>query len=208
MVLQVFVSVLCFITYIYFMWGFPDSSVGKESACNAGRRPWFHFWVGKIRWRRVRLPTPVFLGFPCGSAGKESTCNAGDLGSNPWVGKIPWRRERLPTPLFRPGEFHGLCSPWVTKSRTWLSDFHFHTLCRFLTYQIFNYMILSVVNISHNGMKPSWRNFFFKANYYFSDKEKKKKNFCWTVQVLSNFFLTPENTFGLFRHQSFINHDN
>ena len=97
------------------MWGFPDSSVGKESACKAGRRPWFHFWVGKIHWRRVRLPTPVFLGFPCGSAGKESTCNAGDLGSNPWVGKIPWRRERLPTPVFRPEEFHGLCSPWGHK---------------------------------------------------------------------------------------------
>ena len=34
------------------------------------------FWVGKIRWRRDRLPTPVFLGFRGGSAGKESTCNA------------------------------------------------------------------------------------------------------------------------------------
>ena len=31
---------------------------------------------------------------------------------DPWVGKIPWRREQLPTPVFRPGEFHGLCSPW------------------------------------------------------------------------------------------------
>ena len=38
-------------------------------------------WVGKISWRRNRLPTPVFLGFPCGSAGKESACNVGDLGS-------------------------------------------------------------------------------------------------------------------------------
>ena len=28
-------------------------------------------WVGKIPWRRDRLPTPVFLGFSCGSAGKE-----------------------------------------------------------------------------------------------------------------------------------------
>ena len=28
-------------------------------------------------------------------------------------GKIPWRREWLPTPVFRPGEFHGLYSPWV-----------------------------------------------------------------------------------------------
>jgi len=37
--------------------------------------------VGKIPWRRDRLPTPVFLGFPGHSAGKESACNAGDLSS-------------------------------------------------------------------------------------------------------------------------------
>ena len=37
-------------------------------------------WVGKICWRRERLPTLVFSGFPGGSAGKESTRNAGDLG--------------------------------------------------------------------------------------------------------------------------------
>ena len=41
------------------------------------------------------------------------------------VGKIPWRRERQPTPVFWLGKFHGLYSPWVAKSRTWLSDFHF-----------------------------------------------------------------------------------
>ena len=29
-----------------------------------------HSWVSNIRWRRDRLPTPVFLGFPGGSAGK------------------------------------------------------------------------------------------------------------------------------------------
>jgi len=73
-------------------------------------------WVGKIPWRRDRLPTPVFLGFPGGSAGKESTCNAGDLpGFDPWVGKIPWRMEWLPTPVFWSGEFHGLYSPWGHK---------------------------------------------------------------------------------------------
>ena len=48
---------------------FPDSSVGKASACNC-RRPGFDFWGGKIPWRRDRLPTPVFLGFPCGSAAR------------------------------------------------------------------------------------------------------------------------------------------
>ena len=41
------------------------------------------FWVGKIHWRRDRLPIPVFLGFPGGSTGEESACNAGDLGSIP-----------------------------------------------------------------------------------------------------------------------------
>ena len=34
-----------------------------------------HSWVGKIFWRRDRLPTPVLLGFPGGSAGKESSRN-------------------------------------------------------------------------------------------------------------------------------------
>ena len=93
------------------------------------RRPWLSSWVGKIHWRRDRLPTPLLLAFPCGSAGKESTWNAEDLVRvpelGPSVGKIPWRREWLPTPVFWPGEFHGLYSPWGCKEphRTeWLSQ--------------------------------------------------------------------------------------
>ena len=66
--------------------GFPDSSVGKECACNAGD-PGSIPGVGKIRWRRDRLPTLVFLGFPSGSDGKESACNAGDLGPIPGLGR-------------------------------------------------------------------------------------------------------------------------
>ena len=66
---------------------FHQSSVGKESTCNAGDPG--DPWVGKIRWRRDRLPTPVFLGFPGGSAGKESTCNAGDPDSIPGLGRSP-----------------------------------------------------------------------------------------------------------------------
>ena len=52
------------------IWGFPSSSAGKESACNAGRAL-FHSWVRKIPWRRDRLLTPAFLGFLGGSDGKE-----------------------------------------------------------------------------------------------------------------------------------------
>ena len=50
------------------------------------RRPRFDTWVGKIRWRGDRLPTPVFLDYPYGSAGKESAFNVGDLGSNSGLG--------------------------------------------------------------------------------------------------------------------------
>ena len=90
---------------------------------------WFsHYWfnpqVGKIPWRRERLPTSVFwprefhrlyspwgpkefsdtteqlsltlLDFPGGSAGKESTCNAGDLGSIPGLGRSPGERKGNP----------------------------------------------------------------------------------------------------------------
>ena len=68
-------------------------------------------WVGKIHWRRDRLPTPVFLGFPGGSAGKESACNVGRCGFDPWVVKIPGEGNSYPL------QYSGLensmdCSPW------------------------------------------------------------------------------------------------
>ena len=66
----------------------------------------FDSWVGKIPWRRDRLPTPVCLGFPVGLDGKESAYNAGDLGS-----KDPLRRVWQPTPVFLPGK-----SPWTEEA--------------------------------------------------------------------------------------------
>ena len=75
------------------------------------RRPWFNSWVGKIPWRRDRLPTPVFFVFPCDSAGKESTCNVGDLNLIPGLGRSSGEGKGLPTPVFWPRDFHGLYSP-------------------------------------------------------------------------------------------------
>ena len=83
-------------------------------------------WPRKIRWRRDRLPTPIFLGFPFGLAGKESTCNAGDLGLIPGLGRSPGEGEGYPLSSILAWEIpldcivHG-----VTKSQTQLSDFHF-----------------------------------------------------------------------------------
>ena len=90
-------------------------------------RPWFDFWVGTIHWRRVRLPTPVFLGFPCGSAGKESACNAGDLGSIPGLGRS--LGEEKGYPLQYPG-LYTVYSPWSHKeldSTEWFFTFTFLT---------------------------------------------------------------------------------
>ena len=66
------------------------------------------------------------MGFACGLAGKESACNAGDLGSISELGRSPGEGKgyRL--------QYSGLENSmdytvhWVTKSRTRLSDFHFH----------------------------------------------------------------------------------
>ena len=53
-------------------------------------------FIGKMRWRRDRLPTPVFLGLPGGLAGKESACNAGDLSSISGLGRSPGEGKGYP----------------------------------------------------------------------------------------------------------------
>ena len=100
------------VRYILFL-GFSDSSVGRESACNAGDPgsipgsgrsvgegigyPFQYSWVSLMA-QLVKNPSAVQ-----------------ETWANPWVGKIPWRRERLPTPVLWPEEFHGLYSPWGHK---------------------------------------------------------------------------------------------
>ena len=86
------------------------------------RRPQFDPRVGKIRWRRDRLPTPESLGFPCGSAGKDSACNVGDLSWIPGLGRFP--REGKGYPLQDSGlENSTDCIVYgVAKSGTRLSD--------------------------------------------------------------------------------------
>ena len=79
--------------------------------------------IGKIRWRRDRLPTPVFLGFPCGSAGKESTCNVGDLGSIPGLGRSPGEGKGYPLQYSALENMRDCIVHRVAKSLTRLSDF-------------------------------------------------------------------------------------
>ena len=102
--------------------GFPDSSVGKESACNAGDLGSIP-GSGRSTGEGIDY-TPVFLGFPCGSAGKESTCNAGDL-----VWSLGWE-DPLEKGKATYSSILACRIPWtivheVTKSQTQLSDLRF-----------------------------------------------------------------------------------
>ena len=98
----------CDICYLaLFRKGFPDSSVGKESACNAGD-PGLIPGLGRSPGEGMGYP----LQYSLASLVAQLVKNPSVMWDNPWVGKIPWRREQLPTPLFWSGEFHGLYNPW------------------------------------------------------------------------------------------------
>ena len=89
------------------------SNKNLNACCLQCRRPRLDSWVGR------------FLGFPCGSAGKESAYNAGDLGLIPGLGRSSGEGNGYPL------QYSGLensmyCTVHgVTKSQTWLNNFHF-----------------------------------------------------------------------------------
>ena len=97
-------------------WGFPGSSVGKESTCNSGDpglTPGSGSSVGE-----GMLSTPIFLGFPGGSDGNESAYNVGDLGSVPGLERSPGggHGNSLQYSCLENGQRRSVgCSPWGRK---------------------------------------------------------------------------------------------
>ena len=82
--------------------GFPDSSVGKESACNAGD-PCLIPGSGRSSGEGIGYP----LQYSWASLVAQLVKNllpCGRPGFYPWFGKISWRREWLHNPVFWPGE--------------------------------------------------------------------------------------------------------
>ena len=115
--------------------GFPNSSVGKESACSAGDPSSI---PGLARSTREGIGYP--LQYSWASLVAQLVKNLPATWET-WFWSLgwedPWRRERLPTPVFWPGEFlfhfpilGGCCCICVylnvMPSWTGLSDFHFH----------------------------------------------------------------------------------
>ena len=94
-----------------------------------------------------RLPTPAFLGFPCGS-----TCNAGDLGLTPRLGRSPGEGKGCSI------QYSGLENSMdcivhgAVKSRTRLSDFHFHSQ-RFYSNSLMNEGTSKMLKLAQRAFK-------------------------------------------------------
>ena len=85
--------------------GFPDGSVGKESACNAGD-PGLIPGSGRSPGEGKGFP----LQYSWASRMAQLVKNLPAI-QETWVGKIPWRRAWQPTPVFLPGESPGTEEP-------------------------------------------------------------------------------------------------
>ena len=110
---------MCVCVYV----GFPDSSVGKESACNAGDPnpiPGSERSPGES----IGYPLQYSWAYPCSSAGKESAYNAVYLASTPGLGRSPGEGKGYP--LQYSGQENSMDSRVheIAKSRTQLSNFH------------------------------------------------------------------------------------
>ena len=97
-----------------FSLGFPDSSVGKESAWNAGDSSSIP-GLGRSPGEGIGYPPQYSLASLVAQLVKNLPAMWEIPGFDPLVGKIPWRMEQLTTPIF-----------WLgLQSWTQLSDFHF-----------------------------------------------------------------------------------
>ena len=76
----------------------------------------------------------VYVGLPLWSTGKESVCNVGDLGSIPGLGRCPGEGKGYLLQYSGPENSMDCIVQGVTKSQTWLSDFHFQ--CMFQCYSL------------------------------------------------------------------------
>ena len=127
---------------------FPHSSVGKESACNAGD-PGLIPGLGRSAGEEIEYP----LQYSWASLVAQLVKNPPAMWKT-WVRTLswedPWGRERLSIPVFCSGEFHELCSSWGHKESARLTNFHFDYIL--LSYEDF---ICFVLSLPFSSIHPS-----------------------------------------------------
>ena len=94
--------------------GFPDSSVGKESACNAGD-PGLIPGLGRSAGEGIGYPLQYSWASLVAQLVKNPPANAGELGLIPGLGRSPGEGKGYPLKYSWSGGFHGLYSAWGCK---------------------------------------------------------------------------------------------
>ena len=108
---------------------------------------------------------------PGGSAGKESACNAVDLSSVPGLGRSPGEGNSYPLQYSSQENFMDCIVHGVTKSQTWLSDFHLKAVRGTKTSE----MEWETATGLCNGMDD-----LCEAISFHSDFQETKRNLCPT----------------------------
>ena len=139
----------CFTLHLIFLYPFSHlwASLVAQLVKNLlqFRRTRFDSWIGKICWKRDRLPTPVFLGFSDSTAGKESTRSVADLGLIPGLQRSLREESSYELQYSCLENCLECIIHIVTKSQTWLSNFHFH--CIFLlAVDLYTYILQKFAN--------------------------------------------------------------
>ena len=162
-----------------------------KKICLQCRRPWFDPWVGKIPWRRGRLPT---IQYSCSSLVAQLVKSLSAMWET-WVWSLDWEdpleEGMATTPIFWPGEFHGLQSmgsqrvghDWVTFTFTFLSH---------CTSQLFIYRYVKYVKI--------WDLIYFSKRYISNKNFILFKNYLWDLNnnyVLTSYFWSAQGLWCL-----------
>ena len=129
--------------------GFPHSSVGKESACNAGD-PGSIPGLGRSAGEEIGYS----LQYSWASLVAHLVKNLPVMWET-WVWSLGWEdplkkgtgREQLPTSVFRPGEFHGLYSSWGCRvGHDWVTFITFKCLNTWFLRNFWNILMTSVIH--------------------------------------------------------------
>ena len=124
--------------------GFPDSSVGKESSCNAGD-PSSIPGLGRSTGEEIGHP----LQYSWTSLVAQLVKNLPVM-QKPWVRSLGWEDT-----LEKGKATHSSILAWVTNSRTQLSDFHFLINLALFPFIVFQH---NLHYFWHNGKQSSGLN--------------------------------------------------
>ena len=141
----------------------PDSSAGKESACNARDPRLIPGWG-----RSAGEGIGYLLQYSWASLEAQLVKNPPAM-QETWVWSMgwgdPWRRESQPTPVFWPREFQGLYSPWGRKESDTNERLSLLSPSYLMVWDVKLFRVILWSREPLNAIPKGYRSFFF---FFFS----------------------------------------